>query len=433
MRSALLIAIAFLGASPALAVVTPAEQRMMATVDFEQQRTVSLLERWVDQNSGTMNKAGVAAVRDMVEPEFRQLGFRTEWVDMTAADRAGHLVARHAGSRRGKRLLLIAHLDTVFEADSPFQRWTRDGERAHGPGAGDDKGGIAVIVTALRAMRAAGTLKNANITVFLTGDEEDAGSPLTISRRDLIAEGKKADVALDFEDLTVLDGKDMGSIARRSAGSWTVTVSGHSAHSAGWGGPGVGYGANYELARILDGFRRELAEDKLTYNVGLMGGGQTATLNAEKIRLEATGKTNIVAPTAVARGDLRAISQDQINRVRAKMRAIVAQSLPGTSAEISFDEDSYPPMPPTDANRALLAQLNGVNRDMDLPEMGELDASMRGAGDISFVAADVPGLVGLGPASWGSHTTSETVDIPSIAKQAKRAAILMSRLAAQRR
>jgi len=406
---------------------------MVATVDAERDRTVSLLERWVDQNSGTMNRAGVSAVRDMVEPEFRQLGFKTEWIDMSGSDRAGHLVARHTGSRRGKRLLLIAHLDTVFEADSPFQRWTRDGDRAHGPGAGDDKGGIVVIVAALRAMQAAGTLKQANVTVFMTGDEEDAGSPLAVSRRDLIAEGRKADAAIDFEDLTVLDGGDMGSIARRSAGSWTVTVSGHSAHSAGWGGPGVGYGANYELARILDEFRRKLPEDKLTYNVGLMGGGQTAVLNAEKIRIEATGKTNIVATTAIARGDLRAISQEQIDRVRAKMRAIVAQSLPGTKAEISFDEDSYPPMPPTDANRALLAALNGVNRDMGLAEMGELDASKRGAGDISFVAADVPGLVGLGPASWGSHTASETVDVPSIAKQAKRAAILMSRLASQRR
>src|SRR5689334_8710298 len=291
MRSTLLFAFALIAAvSPATAALTPAEQRMIATVDAEQQRTVTLLERWVDQNSGTMNKAGVAAVRDMVEPEFRQLGFKTEWIDMAAADRAGHLVARHTGSRRGKRLLLIAHLDTVFEADSPFQRWSREGDKARGPGAGDDKGGIAVIVAALRAMQAAGTLKNANITVFMTGDEEDAGSPLAVSRRDLIAEGKKADVALDFEDLSVKDGKDMGSIARRSAGSWTLTVSGHSAHSSGWSRPGVGFGANYELARILDAFRRELPEDKLTYNVGLIGGGQTAVLNAEKIRIEATGK-----------------------------------------------------------------------------------------------------------------------------------------------
>ena len=429
----LIAACAALAASPVSAALSPAEQRMAATVDAEQQRTIGLLERWVDQNSGTMNKAGVAAVRDMVAPEFAQLGFTTQWIDMGAADRAGHLVARHVGSRKGKKLLLIAHLDTVFEPDSPFQRWVRDGDRAHGPGSGDDKGGIAVIVAALRAMKAAGTLRQANITVFMTGDEEDAGSPITLSRRDLVAEGKKADVALDFEDLSVKNGQDMGSIARRSAGSWTLTVSGHSAHSAGWGGPGVGYGANYELARILDQFRRELPEDKLTYNVGLIGGGQTAALDAEKIRLEATGKTNIVAPVAVARGDLRAISQEQIDRVRAKMRAIVAQSLPGTKAEISFDPDSYPPMPPTDANRALLAQLNGVNRDMGLPQMGELDPADRGAGDISFVAADVDGLVGLGPSSEGSHTASEAVDVPSIFKQAKRAAILMSRLAAEHR
>jgi glutamate carboxypeptidase len=130
---------------------------------------------------------------------------------------------------------------------------------------------------------------------------------------------------------------------------------------------------------------------------------------------------------------LRAISPEQIERVRAKMRAIVAQSLPGAKAEISFDEDSYPPMPPTDGNRALLARLNAINRDLGLAEMGELDPLKRGAGDISFVAHDVDGLVGLGPASDGDHTPAETVDVPSIARQAKRAAILMSRLSAERR
>ena len=429
------LAAPFLSASPAAAALTPAEQVMVRTVDAEQPRTIAMLQRWVDQNSGTMNKAGVAAVRDRVAPEFAQLGFKTQWIDMSEVGRAGHLVARHTGSRRGKRLLLIGHLDTVFEADSPFQRWTRDGDKAHGPGSGDDKGGDAVIVAALRAMQAAGTLKNANITVFLTGDEEDAGRPLAISRRDLIAEGKRADVALDFEDLAIEDGPngpmDMGSTARRSAGSWTLTVTGRSAHSAGVGAGD--YGAIYDLARIIDQFRRELPEDKLTYNVGLIGGGQTAKLDADQIRLEATGKTNIIAAAAVARGDLRAISQDQIDRVEARMRAIVAQPLAGAHAEISFDPDIYPPMAPTAGNRAILAELNGVNRDMGLPEMGELDASKRGAGDISFVAADVSGLAGMGPASDGSHTASETVDISSIFKQAKRSAILMSRLAKERR
>jgi glutamate carboxypeptidase len=424
-------AIATSTASSAFAALSPAEQAMVRTVDTEQQRTVAMLQRWVDQNSGTMNKPGVEAVRDMIVPELQQLGFKTEWIDMRAVDRAGQLVARHVGSRRGKRLLLIGHLDTVFEPDSPFQRWTAQGERAHGPGAGDDKGGDAVIIAALRAMQQAGTLKKANITVFLSGDEEDAGRPLAISRRDLVAEGKKADVALDFEDLAVENGNDMGSTARRSAGSWTLTVTGRAAHSAGVGAGD--YGAIYELARIIDQIRRELPEDKLTYNVGLVGGGQTATLDGQKIRLEATGKTNIIAATAVARGDLRAISQDQIDRVEARMRAIVAEPLAGAHAEVSFDPDIYPPMPPTEGNRAILAELNDVNRDMGLAEMGELDASKRGAGDISFVAAEVSGLAGLGPWSSGSHTATETVDIPSIFKQAKRAAILMSRIAREHR
>src|SRR3954447_14894108 len=436
MKARFLLAVcAFAASAPAAGALSPPEHEMLTTVDSEQGRTTAFLEQWVNQNSGTMNLTGVDAVRHMVEPEFQQVGFKTEWIDMKAAGRAGHLVARHAGSRNGKRLLLIAHLDTVFEPDSPFQRWTPEGNRAHGPGAGDDKGGIAVIVAALRAMQAAGTLKNANITVFLTGDEEDDGNPLTVSRRDRNAEGKKADIALDFEDLSTEDGPngpvDMGSIARRSAGSWMVTVTGRSAHSAGVGAGN--YGAIYELARILDQFRRELPEDKLTYNVGLIGGGQTAKLDADRIRLEATGKTNIIAATAVARGDLRAISQEQIDRTRAKMRAIVAQPLAGAKAEIAFDEDAYPPMPPTERNRALLARLNAVNADMGLPQMGELDPAKRGAGDISFVAADVDGLVGLGPSSDGSHTANEKVDIPSIFKQAKRAAILMSRLARERR
>jgi len=442
MRSRFLLAFAasVILSAPAAAELSKPEQAMLRTVDSEQSRTVAFLQRMVDQNSGTMNIAGVEAVRRMVEPEFRELGFKTEWIDMKAAGRAGHLVARHTGSRNGKRLLLIAHLDTVFEPDSPFQRWQADGDKAHGPGAGDDKGGIAVIVAALRAMEAAGALKAANITVFMTGDEEDAGSPITIARRDLIAEGRKADVALDFEDLAVDDGPDgkpadFGSIARRSAGSWTLTVAGQSGHSAGvgTGSPGGSYGAIYELARIIDAFRRELPDDHLTYNVGLIGGGQSADLDKGRIRIQATGKTNIIAATAVARGDLRALSEDQIVRTQAKMRAIVAQSLPGAKAEISFDEDSYPPMPPTEGNRALLAALNVVNRDMGLPPMAELDPSKRGAGDISFVARDVDGLVGLGPSSDGSHTARETVDIPSIPKQAKRAAILMSRLAKERR
>lgn len=430
---AALAALLLVPSAAASAALNPAEQRMIAAVDAEQQRTLDMLERWVNQNSGSHNVAGVEAVGRMVRAELEPLGFDVRWIPLPETGRAGHLVAVHKGKPGRKHLLLIGHLDTVFERDSPFQRWVRDGEKGNGPGASDDKGGDAVMIAALRAMHAAGTLRGANIEIVLTGDEEDSGSSLELARRDLVAAGKRADVALDFEGLAQENGQDMGSIARRGVVDWTLRVTGRAAHSSGVFSPTAGYGANYELVRILDSFRRELPEDKLTYNVGLIAGGTTAAIDSDEVRASVTGKTNIIAAEAVARGDLRAISPDQLTRATAKMRVIVAQSLPGAKAEIVFDGAGYPPMPPTPGNQALLAALNAVNRDLGLADMPPLDPIKRGAGDISFVAGDTDGLIGLGPSSFGDHTERETVDIPSIFKQAKRAAILMSRLAGERR
>ncbi|MFL6722772.1 MAG: M20/M25/M40 family metallo-hydrolase [Sphingomicrobium sp.] len=435
MRTILLLAFSALAlvATPAAAKLSPAESKMALTVDAEQERTLQMLEKWVNQNSGSLNIPGVTKVGEMLRAELEPLGFKVQWVDMRETGRAGHIIATHKGNGRGKRMLLIGHLDTVFELDSPFQRWERRGNEAIGPGSGDDKGGMAVMIAALRAMHSAGTLKKADIEVVLTGDEEDNGVPIDIARRDLVAAGKRADAALDFEGLAQQDGKDMGSIARRSSGAWTLTVTARPGHSSGIFSPSGGNGAIYELARIIDTFRRELPEDKLTFNVGLIGGGQTSELDAGRIRIAATGKTNIIPAVAVARGDLRALTPEQIARVKAKMAAIAAQPLAGATAKLEFDPDEYPPMAPTEGSRALLAKLNGVNADMGLEPMGELDPMKRGAGDISFVAKDVDGLIGMGPASDGDHAPGERVDISSIWRQSKRAAILMSRLAAEKR
>lgn len=413
----------------ARAELAPAEAAMVAQVQADQPRAIGLLERLVNVNSGTMNPQGVAAVGKMVAAELEPLGFDVRWVDMTEAGRSGHLIAEHKGSGQGRRMLLIAHLDTVFEPDSPFQTFVRKGDIAEGPGVGDIKGGVVIIVTALRAMKAAGTLDDADITIVMTGDEEKPGHPLSLVRRDLIAAGKAADVALDFEGLSRSGGKDVGSIARRSSTSWTLTATGRSGHSSGVFSEGAGYGAIYELARILDAFREELPEPNLTYNVGLVLGGADASVNDGGTGGSATGKPNIIAAKAVAVGDIRTLSPEQEARARAKMTALVGQHLPGTGAELTFAEDGYPAMAPTAGNRALLAQLNAVNRDLGLDEMAEGDPAKRGAGDISFVAADVDGLVGLGAAGDGAHAPGETIDLKSLDTQAQRAAILMHRLA----
>jgi glutamate carboxypeptidase len=412
---------------PAHAALSPAEQKMVATVDANTERTITLLERLVNQNSGTNNIDGVTRVAEMLRPEFEALGFKVRWIPQGQVGRAGHLFAEHMGKKGTKRLLLIAHLDTVFEPDSPFQSFTREGDIARGPGVGDNKGGIVIILAALQAMKAAGTLKDANIVVALTGDEEEAGSPRSTARADLVAQGKRADVALDFEGLVRIDGKDMGSIARRSSNTWTLTTRGQTGHSSGIFSERMGDGAVFEMSRILAAFRTELPEPSLTFNVGLLAGGERVDIDRDGVRAHVTGKSNIVPPTAVAVGEFRSLSPQQSERVIAKMNAIVARNAPKTGAELVFN-DPYPPMAPTEGNRAILARLNGVNRDLGLPEMPELDPLRRGAGDIGFVAADVDSLAGLGPAGSGDHTERELVDLKSLPLQARRAAILMTRL-----
>ena len=426
----LLLTLTLLLASPTLAAdSTPTRLREAITADAP--RNVALLERLVNQNSGTLNLAGVRAVGEQMRAELEPLGFRVRWVDMAATGRAGHLIATHAGKRGTRRVLLIGHLDTVFEPSSPFARFTRAGDRASGPGVGDDKGGLVVIVGALRAMKAAGTLRQANITVVLTGDEERPGQPTTVSRADLIAAGKQADAALEYENLATEGGVEAGTVARRSGSAWELRTTGRTGHSSAVGRD-LGWGAIYEMARILDAFRRELPEPSATFNVGLLAGGTPAGIDADGAAVNAAGKTNIVAAQAVARGDLRTLTPEQDARLRAKMAAIVAQHLPGTDATFRF-YDSTPAMAPSPRNRALLGELNAVNRALDLPEMPEFDPDKRGAADSGFVAADVATLGGLGASGGGAHGETEWIDLNSLPRQALRSAALIGRLTAQKR
>ena len=420
-------ALAFTGTAYA-AGLSGAERRMVAAVDASQDAQLGLLEQLVGINSGTMNFAGVEAVSRRLEPEFRALGFEVRWSPMAEAGRAGHLIATHTGSGKGRRMLLIGHLDTVFEPDSPFKGYVRSGNTVTGPGVNDMKGGIVIMLGALKAMKAAGTLKDANITVVLNGDEERMGKPTEIARRDLVEAARRSDLALDFEGLATENGADMGSIARRSSSTWTLKVKAKPGHSSGIFSDAAGYGAIFELSRILDAFRKDLREPNATYSVGLVLGGANADLNTTATGGKASGKSNIIAAEALAIGDLRTLSNAQTESLKAKMASIVQTSLPGTRASLEFTE-GYPAMPPTEGSSRILAQLNGVNRDLGYPEMAELDPLKRGAGDIAFVSGIVDGLVGLGAGGEGAHAPGETLDIPAMRRQTRRAALLMSRLA----
>jgi glutamate carboxypeptidase len=415
------------------------ETAIIHAVDASNAADIALLEKIVDINSGTMNLAGVVQVKDVLEPQIAALGFTTHWNDLSHVDgRAGDLVAEHpcplGKGKCGQRALLIGHMDTVFEPASSFQTYSivpgRDGRVATGPGTADMKGGLVVMLAALRAMKASGALDKAEITIVLSGDEERHGTPTSVSRKDMIDAAHHADFALEFENATReggLNGKDAVRIGRRSAGSWRLETTGKTGHSSGIFNESMGYGAIYELARILDQFRRELPEPGLTYNVGLVLGGATLEQNANKTGGDATGKTNVIPPVGLALGDLRCLNDEQIARVEKKMEAIVRDHLPRTSARIEF-EDSYPAMGVTPGSQALLAQLQLVNTTLGLPPEAVTDPINGGAGDIAFVAPYIPGLVGTGAMGAGAHAEGETVYLDSIAPQAKRMAILMYRL-----
>jgi len=421
-------ALAFSTSLAAAAQLTPIEQKIIAEVKAHSPQGLQLLERSVNINSGTMNHEGVREVGKLFREQFDQLGFKTRWIDMPpAVQRAGHLVATREG-KQGKRLLLIGHLDTVFEKDSPVQLWKRDGDRVRGQGVNDMKGGDVIIIEALRALQRVGALDNATISVMFSGDEENAGDPIEVSRGDMIAAAKRSDIALAFEaTVRNKEGKDTGTVGRRSSSSWELEVKGKQGHSSGIFTESAGYGAVYEAARILDGFRQQVIEPDLTFSPGLILGGTETGADDTGTKGQAAGKTNVIARTAVVKGDLRYLTYEQRDRARAKMNAILAANLPGTSASIVFN-DHYPPMSPTPGNLAVLKTYSQASADAGLGEIPALPPGQRGAGDIQFVAPLVDSLDGLGAAGNGAHSPDEDLEIASIERATIRTAILIYRL-----
>jgi glutamate carboxypeptidase len=422
----LILLILFVSTSLRSQKLSRTERKIVEKVKSLDQESISFLEKVVNINSGTLNKKGVKEVGEVFSTAFTEIGFETRWIDMPEEmNRAGHLFASVDGDK-GKKLLLIGHLDTVFEENSPFKTFERfNDSMAYGPGANDMKGGDVIVLYALKALADLNLLKKANITVAFTGDEESTGKPLSISRKSLIEAGKKADVALGFETATSFENT---TIARRGASGWKVETKGKRAHSSGVFNESVGAGAIFEMSRILNTFYEEVrGEEYLTFNPGTLLGGTFVEYDKQTSSGEVFGKTNVVAQTAVVNGGLRFISEEQKENARAKMRAIVNQNLPQTSASISFT-DSYPAMGPTAGNLAVLEILSDVSQDLGFGPVTGYDPSRRGAADISFVANYIDGLDGLGTMGNGAHTPQETVNLKTMNALIQRSAILIYRL-----
>jgi glutamate carboxypeptidase len=402
------------------------EKKIIKSIETNNAAAIDFLEKVVNINSGTLNAKGVQQVGMVFKDAFDQINFKTNWIEMPQEmNRGGHLFAETSG-KRGKKLLLIGHLDTVFEEDSPFQTFEMVNDSiAHAPGGNDMKGGDVILLYALKALHDNGLLNNSQIIVAFTGDEESTGKPLAISRRDLIEAAKRSDIALNFETST---GFNYATVARRGSSGWKVEVEGKRAHSSGIFNDYTGAGAIFEMSRILNEFYNEVrGEEFLTFNPGTLLGGTFVTYDEMTSKGTAFGKTNVVAQSAVVHGGLRFISEEQKENARQKMRAIVANNLPQTSATISFT-DSYPAMGPTPGNQRLLEELSQVSVDMGYGEVLGYDPGKRGAADISFVAQYVDCLDGLGSMGNGAHTPQETINLNTIEDLTKRTAILIYRL-----
>ena len=434
------------------------EQKIMDYIDANMPRAIALLKESVDINSGTLNIEGVKKVGAIFAREFEKANFKTKWVPMPdSLRRAGHLVAsigfnneaenaaaakekttaarktnfskkktELAKTNKGKKLFLIGHLDTVFEPDMPANPFTMiNDSTATGQGVTDMKGGDVVMIIALQALQAQGLLKDANIIAYLTGDEEHAGYPREVSRGDFIETAKQTEIALAFEGA---NGLNSVATARRGASGWLFNVKAKTGHSSGVFTAGAGYGAIYEAARIVNEFRVQLSTEKyLTFNPGVFIGGSEMNYDETKATGTAIGKTNIISPAVTVTGDLRFLTEEQKINARKKMQAIVDNSLAGTKATIEF-QDGIPSMAPTEGNNKVLEVINGVTQAMGVGPTTAGDPGSRGAGDISYIAAYVDCIDGLGSSGRGAHAPGETINLKELPYLIKRAALTIYRL-----
>ena len=398
------------------------ELKIIQEVDKSINESIQFLEETVKINSGTFNQNGIKQCGLLYKQKLDQLGFTTVWHNLPKSlNRADHLFAYRKGEK-GKKLLLIGHIDTVFEKDQVNQKVLYSNNKLFGPGTADMKGGNMVIIYALTALHNLSLLENTTITVALHSDEEAAGRPLSESRKHIIQSAKKSDVAIGFEGGSL----NQAVTSRRGTSQWELSVTGREFHSSLIFSPIVGSGSILETSRVLYKFYEALKNEKyLTFNPGIIVGG--SYINEKDFKAEVSGKDNIVAKQTLVKGDLRFISENQKQNAKKIMEKIASKSFPQTQSKITFSE-GYPAMFPSTGNKNLLQKLNAINLSLNYGSIIENDPEKRGAADISFVAKYVDSLDGLGPNGGGAHTKNEYINLKNIDRYVKRAALLIYRL-----
>ena len=416
---ALNLSLAALAQEPVEPAINAEEQEMVVWLDEREEEMLALLERITNMNSGSLNRAGLDAVAAVFDEELRGLGFSTsrlpgELIEMPSCpgseysvDLADHLLARRPGN--GSRLLLMGHIDTVFPPDSPFQTFRREGDTIYGPGVADMKGGLVVMLYALKALAAADALDEAAFTVLLNSDEE-MGS--LSSRGYLEEEALNHDWGLVYES----SGIDTMTRQRKGIGQARLVVTGRAAHSGGAHEQGLS--AIKELAyKIVQIENMTNYETGLTVNVGVVNGGEAR---------------NTISPCAEALIDLRYPQPEQGVAAVELWREIFERvySYPVDSGEITTE--SYinlhrPPKIPTPESDYLLDKTIAIGRLLG-QDIGIVDSGGGTDGSLTQ-GVGLPTIDSLGIAGSGAHSNREEARASSLVERAALSAVLIRRLA----
>lgn len=363
---------------------------MLAKAEQEQAAALALLEKLVNIDSGTFNGKGLDDVGAISSAELKKLGFAIA-TQSAAPAKSNNIVATLAGQGKG-RILLVAHMDTVFADGTAAKRPFRiDGKRAYGPGIMDDKGGIVVAIHALKLLKDAGFTDFAKIT-FLLNTNEETGSEGTRALIEQLA--KQHDVAFNLEPGRAADGL---VVARKGSGEIELDVKGKAAHAGV--APKQGVNAALEASHQLVQLAR-LGDDAKETSVSwtVIHGGD---------------RSNVIPDHAHATADVRVMQPQEFDRVERDMRRIAARQLvPDAQVALSLKR-GFPPMPNSPVTDALAKKASTIYAELGRKLTLE---SSGGAADASLVfAAGVPTIDGLGIVGGGIHTADEYAEVDSIA------------------
>ena len=389
--TALLIALATAGATALPALAAPRrDDGLWKAAEAAREGQLKLLETVVNIDSGTGDVEGGRRVLDVLAPRLEALGARIERVPAEIPGLPDNLVATLKGKGKA-RILMIGHVDTVFEPGTTAKwRYVADGNRATGPGVGDEKGGVVQAVTALEILSARGFRGYDTLTLLLETSEE-RGSPGT--RAQIARLVKSHDVELNLEPG---DAPDKITVWRKGSSTFNIDVKGRPAHAGV--APQDGRNAATELVHqlaTLDGLPKS-------------GDGLTANLTI----LQAGSRYNIIPENARAQVNVRIRDKADLERVQATLEESARNTkVPDTRVTVSR-ENSFPPLPDNPHTDALAVRAKAI-----YAELGRnLGTGGNGGASESALSheAGTPALDGLGPVGGGFHTDKEWIDLTTI-------------------